>query len=87
MPDEGLGACAAHQPLATPSGGAAAACFTFLVVLQEPSAKQEARAPMASLVQEKQYVEMSLNAPKSADTAMPDRIIFTGLTPLWYAKA
>jgi Ca-activated chloride channel homolog len=48
-------------------GGAAAACFTFLVVLQEPSAKQEARAPMASLVQEKQYVEMSLNAPKEAE--------------------
>jgi len=48
-------------------GGAAAACFTFLVVLQEPSAKQEARAPMASLVQDKQYVEMSLNAPKEAE--------------------
>ena len=47
-------------------GGAAAACFTFLVVLQEPLDKQEARAPMASLVQDKQYVEMSLGAPKEA---------------------
>jgi Ca-activated chloride channel family protein len=48
-------------------GGAAAACFTFLVVLQEPLPKQAAPAPVASLAQEKQYVEMSLNAPKEAE--------------------
>ncbi len=47
-------------------GGAAAACFTFLVVLQEPLPKQAAPAPVASLAQEKQYVEMSLGAPKEA---------------------
>ena len=53
-------------------GGAAAACFAVLVVIQEPLPKQAAPAGVASLVQEKQYVEMSLGEPTEAELEEPD---------------